>query len=351
MASKDQVGNPTKLRELRGNLHIHTNRSDGTLSTPEIARVANRCGLDFIGINDHFAACGPSYYQDGVLILQGTELNSAHSHYLAYNCSLTPKNKQEDGAAVVEQVRNCGGLGIIAHPFETGSPIVSGGRCYPWLNWDTDGFDGIELWNLTSQWRDSAASYWQSLRQWFFHRFRPFAQGACPKALAKWDNLCQQRHVTGLAGSDLHAPIIKKWGIQFKLLDYPMLLSAVNTYCLAEVCGDGERDGGSVVDALRQGRCWLAYDRLSPGGGFAFSAKAGENTVGMGGAVSRAGGWAVLQIKLPRRGEIQLIHNGKPVVSEKGQYREVSVGAAGVYRVEARLNGIPWIYSNPIYIK
>ena len=350
MANTEHSCSPAKLRELRGNLHIHTNRSDGTLSPSEIASLANRCKLDFIGINDHFAVCGPSYYEKGILILQGTELNKDHSHCLAYNCSLAPKPKQEDGAVVAEQVINSGGIGIIAHPFETGSPLVSGGRCYPWLNWETADYQGIEIWNQTSQWRDSARSYWQSLRQWLFRRYRPFAQGACPKALAKWDKVCRQRHVTGVAGSDLHAPIIKVWGIKFKLLQYPMLLAAVNTYCLAEVTGDGKRDGAEIIAALRQGRCWIAYDRLSLGRGFSYTAEAGENWAGMGGTVSRTRGKAWLRIKLPRPGEIRLIHNGIPVIREKGQTRDLSVGAAGVYRVEARLKGIPWIYSNPIYI-
>lgn len=340
-----------KLRELRGNLHIHTDKSDGTLPLSEIAGLARKRKLDFLGINDHFAACGPSYYEEGVLILQGTELNRDHSHCLAYNASLVPKLKQEDGAVVAKQVRNSGGIGIIAHPFERGSFLVSGGKCYPWLNWETADFQGIEIWNLTSQWRDSAKSYWQSLRQWLFHRYRPFAQGACPQALAKWDTLCRQRHVTAVAGSDLHAPWIKAWRLKFKILHYPMLLAAVNTYCLAEVTGDGERDGAGIVAALRQGRCWIAFDCLSLGRGFSYSAEAGENESGMGGTVSRVGGKAWLRIKLPRPGEIHLIHNGTPVVREVGQARDFSVGAPGAYRVEARLKGIPWIYSNPIYLK
>lgn len=339
------------IRELRGNLHIHTDRSDGSLPIDEIVRLASKCKLDFLGFNDHFAACGPSYYEKGVLIMQGTELNHDHSHFLAYNCSSVPKLKQQDGAAVAAQVKNSGGLGIVAHPFENGSPLIGRGRCYPWLNWETEDYQGIEIWNLTSQWRDSASSYWQSLCQWLFHRHRPFARGACPQALAKWDSLCQQRHVTAVAGSDLHAPWIKAWGIKFKILHYSMLLAAVNTYCLAEVTGEAEKDGAEIFAALRQGRCWIAYDHLSLGRGFSFSAEAGENRADMGGTIRRAQGKAWLRIKLPRLGEISLIHNGIPVVREEAQARDLSVGAAGAYRVEARLKGIPWIYSNPIYIK
>ena len=77
------------MKELRGNLHVHSDRSDGTLPIPEIARVAADCNLDFVGINDHHALCSDNYYCEGVLILMGTEYNSRHSHYLAYDAGVS----------------------------------------------------------------------------------------------------------------------------------------------------------------------------------------------------------------------------------------------------------------------
>src|SRR5690554_3187096 len=118
------------MQVLRGNLHVHFLHSDGTLSLPEIAGAARQCGLDFVGINDHYAVCGESQYLEGILFLMGTEFNSSHNHYLAYNTPVSFPERQVEAAALVDAVKKSGGMGIIAHPFEKGSKIVSSGRNY-----------------------------------------------------------------------------------------------------------------------------------------------------------------------------------------------------------------------------
>ena len=40
----------------RGNLHCHSNRSDGTVSPEEVARAYRDAGYDFILLSDHFEA-------------------------------------------------------------------------------------------------------------------------------------------------------------------------------------------------------------------------------------------------------------------------------------------------------
>ena len=247
------------MRVLRGNLHVHSQESDGTGSLAEIAGVAAQCGLDFVGINDHHVICGKSQYINGVLFLMGTEFNTCHNHYLAYHTPVSFENKQVKAAPLIEAVKKSGGIGIIAHPFEKGSNIVSFGKRYPWLDWDVQGFDAIELWNLTSQWRDAATSYFRALYLWLFKRHGPFYQGPNPQAMAKWDQLCLCRHVSGLAGSDLHAPIFRVLGLSYRVLDYPMLFSAVNNYVQVEGGnGDAKEDSAALLAALGQGKCWFA---------------------------------------------------------------------------------------------
>lgn len=338
------------LTELRGNLHIHTDQSDGTLPLEKVIRLARKAQIDFIGVNDHFAPCGPSYYKDGLLILPGTELNKVHSHYLAYGCPNAISGGQRNGSALAADIKRRGGLGIIAHPFEKGSPVVSAGRCYPWLDWDSEDFQAIEIWNLTSQWRDSVRSYWQGLCQWLFRRYQPFSEGACLDALAKWDELCLQRHVTGVAGSDIHAPKIGFWRLKFRILGYSMLFGTVNTYCLARSRGDGAEDGEGVIDALKAGRCWSVYDRLGLGRGFSFSAGGKDGVIQMGETMARQRGKAQLYVSLPKTGAMRLIHNGRPIAKVTGQNHTFDVTAPGAYRVEAWQKGAPWIYGNPVYL-
>ena len=40
----------------RGNLHCHSNRSDGTVAPEEVARAYREAGYDFILLSDHFEA-------------------------------------------------------------------------------------------------------------------------------------------------------------------------------------------------------------------------------------------------------------------------------------------------------
>jgi hypothetical protein len=343
------------MGELRGNLHVHSDRSDGTLAVETIAQIAYDCNLDFVGINDHHVVCSPNQYLHGVLMLMGSEFNSQHSHYLAYNACSGLNDRQVDGSKVVEHVKKNKGMGIIAHPFEKGSPLVSRGKHYPWQDWNVKGYDGIELWNQTSQWRDGAKTLNSSLCMWLFNRYKPFLAGACPQALAKWDEVCQQRHVTGLAGSDLHAPELGRGPLKFKVLDYPMLFSAVNNYVFAQPkTGDARIDSQNLIAALTQGRCWFAFDWLELAYGFRFNAYTEHTCVGMGGALANTGN-VRLSVHIPHGGEIEFFHNGKPLHKSYGRKAEARVSQGGVYRVEARLKKrqqfIPWIYSNPVYIK
>ncbi|MGI6364664.1 MAG: CehA/McbA family metallohydrolase [Bacillota bacterium] len=344
------------MQVLRGNLHVHSLQSDGTLSLPEIAAIAAQTGLDFVGINDHHVICGESLYVQDVLFLMGTEFNSTHNHYLAYNTPVSYPERQVEAAALVEAVKKSGGMGIIAHPFEKGSKIVSGGKRYPWLDWDVQDYDAMELWNLTSQWRDAATTYIGALFLWLFWRHHPFFRGACPRALAKWDELCQIRHVTGLAGSDLHGPIIKALCLKFKVLDYPMLFAAVNNYVpVAEVTGAAEQDAGQLLAALSRGNCWFALDHLGLAHGFSFSATAGEEEAGMGEFLAPGGARNWLHVRSPQPGRLRVVRDGKPWLQRDIKKNLALAVEAGVYRVEiwARRGRryLPWLYSNPIYIK
>jgi len=340
---------------LRGNLHVHSSISDGSLPIADIARAAAHCGLDFIGINDHHVACSENQYVQDVLVLRGTEYNSLHSHYLAYNCRASLPAKQVEGAEVVQHVIDNKGMGVIAHPYEKGSPIVSRGKHYPWLDWNVTGFQGIELWNLTSQWRDAAVGYWPSLRMWLWDRHRPFFAGASPQALAKWDEVCQSGHVTGLAGSDLHAPALGIGRLRYRILDYPMLLAAVNNYVLVEgLKGDASSDSDQVVDAMVRGSCWIAFDYLALAQEFNFEAETSREFATMGGTLKVAEG-VKLSVGLPRRGRIKLICNGRMLESKIAKKWNLLTTNPGVYRVEVdmerRGEWIPWIYSNPVYLK
>ncbi len=322
-----------------------------------IAPLAGKAGLDFIGINDHHVECEPAEYLKGVLVLKGSEYNLAHSHYLAYGVARGPDELQLSARETVELVNSQGGLGIIAHPFEKGSPYFSSGRAYRWQDWDVDGYQGIELWNATSQWKEQTARLLRALFLLVFDPHRPLLVGPCREALQKWDMATRQRHVSGVAGSDLHAPAVKLGCLRLAVLDYPMLFRALNNYVLLEnvPTGDGETDGRAVLAALAAGRCWFALDWLASGSGFRFWARHEEKTFGMGEAVYSQGRNVELIVELPREGNIRLLANGQEFANQQSNSLSVNVSRPGSYRVEVRLpfrrRLVPWLFSNPIYLR
>ena len=82
-------------------------------------------------------------------------------HYLALNITEEIPADDENPQAVIEAV-NSGGLGFIAHPFEKVA-LVANGIIFPWLDWQVQGFTGIEVWNWCSQFRDGIQNLWQAL--------------------------------------------------------------------------------------------------------------------------------------------------------------------------------------------
>src|SRR5690554_6549385 len=135
-----------QMQTVMGNIHIHSTYSVGAESIYEIARAAAKSGLDFIIITDHrtLAHRPEEGYRDGVLVLCGSEVNYKQHQSLALGIKEEIPANDDNPQAVIDAVSAQRGLGIIAHPFEAGSPLVLDGIHYPWLDWQVSGFSGIE---------------------------------------------------------------------------------------------------------------------------------------------------------------------------------------------------------------
>jgi hypothetical protein len=58
-----------------------------------------------------------------------------------------------------------------------------------------------------------------------------------------------------------------------------------------------------------------------------------------------------LRVVCPAAADLRLLRDGEPLALTRGRELSVLAAAPGVYRVEARLDDRPWIFSNPIYIR
>jgi hypothetical protein len=110
-----------------------------------------------------------------------------------------------------------------------------------------------------------------------------------------------------------------------------------------------------LVDALRRGRAYFAFEifKAAPGFVFRVSDQTGA-TWQMGDEVPAAMGLTV-EVSAPHRGLITLLRDGRPLARAESARLSVPAPGAGVYRAEVALSvqgqWRPWIFSNPIYVR
>lgn len=139
----------------KAELHSHTNHSDASFTVDELLKCANKRMLDVIGITDHNTLT--SYYaaqkmNHDQLIIPGIEYTTFDGHFL---CLGNPdRYKNHDFTRITKEnifeylidLKSEDTLLIMAHPFDTGSPICTGCR-YEYDSATHNLFDAIEIWN------------------------------------------------------------------------------------------------------------------------------------------------------------------------------------------------------------
>ncbi|NLB17255.1 MAG: PHP domain-containing protein, partial [Syntrophomonadaceae bacterium] len=264
------------MRELVGNIHIHTRYSDGSGDIPTIARAAEKAGLDFIIITDHHHLKGKveEGYYGQVMVLVGSEINEEFNHYLALDIEEPVPGDDHEPQNVIDVVNNQGGFGFIAHGIEKGSPVYKKGKTFPWNDWQVTGFTGIDIWSYLSQWRDEITGIPKGLYLYCNPHYA-FRKGPMRPLLRKWDELLQERMVVGIGCSDAHA-IKLKWGPwRPTLSDYYLCFRCINTHLIIEksLSGDFVKDKALIYECLKSGRCFVGYDYFKKTTGFSFVAR------------------------------------------------------------------------------
>lgn len=133
-------------RFYRGNLHTHSNLSDGCLEPAEVCRRYKAEGYDFISLTDHFIgqygypiADTLPYRDDGFTTILGAELHSGAMqngelwHILAVGLpadfaapnapGFHPVDGQETGPELAARARDAGAFVAVAHPQWSGMTL------------------------------------------------------------------------------------------------------------------------------------------------------------------------------------------------------------------------------------
>jgi hypothetical protein len=339
-----------------GIIHVHSIYSDGTRTIKEIAEIANELDdIRFVFITDHNTMQGKTDglegWYDKILIGIGCELNDPEdlNHYLVFDvdadvCKVGDSNKY------VKDVNEHGGFGIIAHPDENRSHIAKY-RPYPWKIWESELFDGIEIWNHMSEWMEGLTH---------LNKFRrilhPRKSIIMPKkeTIEKWDRISMRRKVVGIGGADAHGHIYKVIGlIPLRVFRYKILFKTIRTHILTtETLGshhDYKNDLQIIYQAIKNANCYVSHHYLGDASTFRFEAYSGVDRVIMGDSISLTEKLE-LNVYNPQPAKTHLIHDGNYIETRTGQEIIFNVKSAGVYRVESHLDNRPWILSNHIRV-
>jgi hypothetical protein len=349
---------------VRGAMHIHTRRSDGSGTPEEIAAAAARAGLQFIILTDHGdgtrTPARPAYH-GGVLVVDAVEISGEDGHVIALGLPKASYPLKGEVRDIVDDVARMGAMSVAAHP----------GSMKPQLRWTewTSPFDGLEWLNGDSESRDEP---WHELaRALFTYPFRPASSiGSLldrPDAiLRRWDALTARRRVVALAGADAHARLDLSGddaGSGRTVLSVPGYEAMFNAFSITAAgvrfSTDADADSAALLGALRRGHVYSTVDALATRGSVSFTASRDKTTWHAGDFVPPEGGDIELHVEsnAPSGSRVVLFRNGMVARAAERTMRYVAPAGAAVYRVEVQLPGapgdppVPWVVTNPIYVR
>jgi len=181
--------------------------------------------------------------------------------------------------------------------------------------------------------------------------------------LKRWDEAITKgsRKLVATSGNDAHSNIGlsvndasgKQW-LGVKLDPYERSFHIVRTHLLIK------KDRGltleSLLEAIRNGHCYVSFDLFGDAEGFIFQVRIPEPQI-MGDEVEFVDGLR-LMVSAPLMSRVVLYRDGSAIDEKSGSKVEFPINSKGAYRVEAYLDslpapvrGQPWILSNPIYVK
>jgi hypothetical protein len=299
-----------RLHDFRGIIHCHSYLSHDSTGTPEqIVAACRAAGVDFVMMTDHPA--DPP---------RGEPLRGFHGGVLFFA-----------GAETGGRLRIEGGPVFAAHPEEFDA-------------WDDPELAGMEIYNTHADTKGDLrepARVARALSETGIRRFLAFWDP--PDAfLAQWDRMTQRRRFVGIAGNDAHQNV--RLG-RVQLDPYELVFRFVNTHVLAPALTEE-----AVREGLREGRAYVAFEMERSAVGFRFTADGAP----MGSEVALGNGlW--LEGRLPAPAPWRLLRDGREASAGEGERFAFRARERGVYRLEAAqtIGGrrLPWILSNPVYVR
>jgi len=352
------------FREYKGIIHAHTNLGGhSTGSFDELIAAANANDLDFVLMTEHFTETFDTAEKtlNGVygktLFVGGNEIDTSDGDrfLLIPGGGEAARVRMSGTPAFLDAAHRENKLALITYPEK-------------FKSWDSN-FDGIEVFNLHTaakqmNWLtalgDLIWSYPSYPELTFAKNFtRPDAN------LAKFDEIAARRTISLFAGTDAHSDLgIHLLGtdgrqklINIKIDPYETIFRIARIHVLIEKDKPFDRD--TLIEAIRAGRYFIGFDALGSTSGFSFTAM-GSAFVHPEFSMGDKAAWlSELKVVMPANCRLVLYKDGQPFHEENGVSTFTSPQVQyGVYRVEVYRDDLgppfdkmPWIISNPIYVR
>jgi len=336
-----------------GALHVHSRYSDGTAAVGDILEAARSAGLDHVVLTDHDTLAAKREGWEGrhgaVTLLAATEITpKRQGHVLAMNVRHCEGYAAGHNRATLDAVAAQGGFAIIAHPMGKRKPSL-GIHQKPWYDWNHPAVRGMEVWSYLHDWIDGVVWWRLPLAYEFWKHPERRVEGPYRNALRQWDALGRTRRCVGLSGLDCHAKRVPLAGVE--IFPYAKMFRCLRNHLFMRR-DEWEADAvGALWDTLAEGRAFFSHDILADATGARCAARLPDGrTLQMGEEAPFAAG-TVMTLTLPVKAEVRWIVDGRRRLTERTDELAARPAGPGVYRFEAALDGRPWFYANPFYLR
>lgn len=368
-----ELHNPEGYFDYAGVTHVHSQASLGSGSYEEVIAGAQESGLDFLIFTDlnHFEPPKEiEGYHGNLLAFLGNKYSYLDSRFLFFSSSYDdpPKNSGESDlflADALSQKRpeDKRGILVLAHPLL---------EKFAWNRPIPESLDGIEIINLQSVWEKASQKnpisfFWSFLIFPFNPSYALIRLFVSPQEeINLWDSVGKNRKLVGFAGNDTRAKAVPLRSLQIKFPSYKTSFDFLRNHVLldSELTGMFEEDQEKIIEALKNGSFYMSLDFLAPPKGFLVEMRKDQIHFPMGSEIKWKSGLE-LYVKLPKSQigevEIALFRDGEHLLSTQQLELKKDIDRPGVYRIVVMAlpmfpipdgrKWMPWIYSNPFFVR
>lgn len=365
------------FHDYKGVTHVVTKKTRGSLSASEILQSAQKAGLDFLfytDLNDFKDKESLNGYHGDVLTFTFPKVSFSDNHIVIASESGGSRFKQllqwQNQLDMLAEAKPQASFSdykdlffILAHPFK---------RNMTWNPKLLNFVNGIEVVNLRKLWQE----IWYNNPLHFFHSalVYPFNPDlALARLVLKekmefelWDQVNKRRPLVGLLGNQTTSRIFSLFGNDFSFPSYRESFQFASNHILlkSELTGNEESDRKKIFSALKKGQSYFSFDALGSPKGFAAYIKQKGRTE-LPGSQLPLRRKMTLHVDLPKGlvapVEVHLLKDSTLVDLSKKSQSDFEINASGSYRIEVyvqpkfpfpeRARWVPWIFTNPFFIK